>query len=437
MAASEQLLEQMFSWLQQRESCAQQLREAASRIELSVTTSAAAASAQSLLPSDIMNDTHNVDRKREEISDTIQQLFEQLKTAMMEKAVGSVFARPEQMEHWKDLVERNHLSEASQSLKETADNITKTSRTLKGQFHHVRRMLEEMTVNSEHTRSRIEQESPDHLLGAEQLTARKRSSRDKVRNKQDEEEQTEDEATPRTDTDSESVCSHGLVWFVHHGKSFAWAQFRGNHVASSWITALHLPAAHKIGDVMPFRAIRSFCGTFGAATAVGNTIASLAPTHRQCTIEIQNNSCNYTLMTPRIYTESGSCEKPLPAVIGVSSSGSALFVKTPHTACGSVGVFTYDLYHHPSKQNRGKMAVMFSNPYDFNLYSNWFAVGVFDMSKQCDHDLYKEMYNNKEKGFVRGQAKCGCLNHTSHAVTIRATMGDSYQPVIKVQVFDN
>ncbi|KAK2833952.1 hypothetical protein Q5P01_017841 [Channa striata] len=161
------------------------------------------------------------------------------------------------------------------------------------------------------------------------------------------------------------------------------------------------------------------------------TIISLPPTHRQCTIEIENNSYDYTLMTPRIYTYSGSCEKPLPAVIGVSSSGGALFVKTPHTACGSVGVFTYDLYHHPSKQNRGKMAVMFSNPYDFNLYWNWFAVGVFDISKQCDYDLYKEMYYDEEKGFVRGQAKCGFLTYTSHAVTIRATMADRYQPVIK------
>ncbi|KAF3700645.1 DELTA-actitoxin-Afr1a [Channa argus] len=172
------------------------------------------------------------------------------------------------------------------------------------------------------------------------------------------------------------------------------------------------------------------------ATGLGTTIASLAPTHRQCTIEIENKS-DHMLMSPRIYTVSGSSEKSLPPTISVSSSGSALFAKTPHTACGSVGVFTYDLYQNSTKQNRGKMAVMFSNPYDFNMHSNWFAVGVFDMNKQCDCNLYNEMYYNEEKGFVRGEAKFGSLTYTSHGVTIRATMSDSYQPVINLQLSDN
>ncbi|KAK2894300.1 hypothetical protein Q8A73_016784 [Channa argus] len=171
-------------------------------------------------------------------------------------------------------------------------------------------------------------------------------------------------------------------------------------------------------------------GAFRAGTSVNTT-------HRQCTIKIKNNSSNYKLMDPRIYTYSGSCDKTLPATISVSSSGKARFIKAPHTASGSVGVFTYDLYQNSTKQNRGKMAVMFSNPFDFNLYSNWFAVGVFDMNKQCDYDLYNEMYYNEVNGFVRSEAKCGSLTYTSEGVTIRATMSDSYQPVIEVQLSDD
>ncbi|KAF3700644.1 DELTA-sagatoxin-Srs1a [Channa argus] len=187
----------------------------------------------------------------------------------------------------------------------------------------------------------------------------------------------------------------------------------------------------------PLTAVCACCSVVGVAAEAGTISASVTLTHRQCTIEIENKSCDYTLMNPRNYTYSGSCKKPLPATISVSSSGTGLFIKPPNTACGSVGVFTYDLYQNSTKQNRGKMAVMFSNPFDFNLYSNWFAVGVFDMNKQCDYDLYNEMYYNEVNGFVRSEAKCGSLTYTSEGVTIRATMSDSYQPVIKVQLSDD
>ncbi|CAK6980509.1 DELTA-thalatoxin-Avl1a-like [Scomber scombrus] len=160
----------------------------------------------------------------------------------------------------------------------------------------------------------------------------------------------------------------------------------------------------------------------------------MPPTHRQCSIEIENKCSVYTLCNPRVHTVSGHCETPLPPTLGPSESGSARFTKTPQTACGSVGVFTYDLLNGSTKQHDARLAVMFSNPYDFNLYSNWYAVGVFDTAKTCDHELYKQMYNSAENGFVRGKAKGSGLTYSSHHVTIRATMSDGYQPVMKVQV---
>ncbi|XP_067426890.1 DELTA-sagatoxin-Srs1a-like [Thunnus thynnus] len=156
--------------------------------------------------------------------------------------------------------------------------------------------------------------------------------------------------------------------------------------------------------------------------------------NRQCSIEVENKCSEYTLGNPRWYTDYGFCETPFPLTLGPSESGSALFVKTPGTVYGSVGVFTYDLLNGSTKQHDGKIAVMFSNPYDFNLYSNWYAVGDFDMATTCDYDLYYKMYYNAEKGFVRGKAADGSLIYESKLVTIRATMSDSYQPVIKVQV---
>lgn len=82
------------------------------------------------------------------------------------------------------------------------------------------------------------------------------------------------------------------------------------------------------------------------------------------------------------------------------------------------------------------MAVMFSVPYDFNLYSNWYGVGVLGLDAQCGKPLFEQMYNQVERGFVRGKAKGPSLTHKGTNVTVRATMSDSYQPIMKIQVSD-
>ncbi|XP_038138031.1 DELTA-sagatoxin-Srs1a-like [Cyprinodon tularosa] len=117
-------------------------------------------------------------------------------------------------------------------------------------------------------------------------------------------------------------------------------------------------------------------------------------------------------------------------------SGTALFEKTPNTACGSVGVFTYDILPGSNSQNKGRVAVMFSNPYDFNFYSNYYAIGVFSKDKKCDNDLYNEMYSGKEIDFVRGKASGPSLTYKAGDLIIRASMSDSYQPILKLDICD-
>ncbi|KAM3599069.1 uncharacterized protein V6R79_026272 [Siganus canaliculatus] len=157
-------------------------------------------------------------------------------------------------------------------------------------------------------------------------------------------------------------------------------------------------------------------------------------THRQCTLDFKNESTS-TLLNPSVFIESGICEDPLPPSLGPSESGSALFKKTPYAATGDVGVLTYDLKNASGELMQEKMAVMFSNPYDFNLYSNWFAVGFFDRSRVCDYSLYDEMYNGSETTFVRGKAGRSLIYKGQH-VTINASMSDTYTPVIKLEVED-
>ncbi|XP_027140885.1 DELTA-sagatoxin-Srs1a-like [Larimichthys crocea] len=166
-------------------------------------------------------------------------------------------------------------------------------------------------------------------------------------------------------------------------------------------------------------------------------VAQLIPTHRQCSVEVTNKCSNYELCEPSVYMNSGFCAQSLPLTLEPSSSGNALFTKTPHGARGAVGVFTYDLLDKSTNESTEKIAVMFSVPYDFNLYSNWYAVGIFHKFTECNHDLYHKMYNNSDNSFVRGKAGGLCLKHKNNRVTVVASMSDSYQPVMKVEVKDD
>lgn len=144
-----------------------------------------------------------------------------------------------------------------------------------------------------------------------------------------------------------------------------------------------------------------------------------------------------TISICSVYTESGRCFVPLPPTIRSSVSGDALFSKIANTARGTVGIFTYDLLNNSTKECTEKIAVMYKVPFDLNLKSNAYALGVFGISTQCNQDLFREMSKNTNTTFVRGKAKGPSLTHKSDTVTIMATMSDCHQPVMRVQVSNN
>lgn len=113
------------------------------------------------------------------------------------------------------------------------------------------------------------------------------------------------------------------------------------------------------------------------------------------------------------------------------------FTKTSAKASGAVGVLTYDLFERNSGKAREKVAIMFSVPYDYNMYKNWLALGIYGEDKEVDEGLYKEMYYNKEQqGFVREEAKgCG-LTYEGSALDIKATMSPLGKAILKVEVWD-
>lgn len=133
---------------------------------------------------------------------------------------------------------------------------------------------------------------------------------------------------------------------------------------------------------------------------------------------------------------SGYNLSPLAPTVGSSERDISTFTKTYGKARGAVGVFTYELFN-PSKKHTEIMAVMFSVPFDYNLYSNWFAAGIFDNCKICDKTLYDEMYNSTERKFVRGEADGSSITYKGNDVTIMASMSNSGSAVMKVEVCDS
>lgn len=83
------------------------------------------------------------------------------------------------------------------------------------------------------------------------------------------------------------------------------------------------------------------------------------------------------------------------------------------------------------------MAVLFKVPFNRKGKSNMYALGIFDISKDCDGGLYEEMSHNETSTFVRGDAKGPSLTYQGQNVTISATMSDSYESVLKLHVSDN
>ena len=151
-------------------------------------------------------------------------------------------------------------------------------------------------------------------------------------------------------------------------------------------------------------------------------------------IIVNNNIIHYySDYLIRTYQLCGHCTIPLESVINPGANESSLFAKTSYSLRGVVGVFTYDLYRNGSIATE-KMAVMFSVPFDFNFYSNWFAVGVFNSNKKCDYNLYYEMYYNNGSNFKRGKAKDGAITYKWRKGVIKALMFDTYTPLLKVIV---
>jgi len=147
--------------------------------------------------------------------------------------------------------------------------------------------------------------------------------------------------------------------------------------------------------------------------------------------------CPFLLVKIRVFLDSGSCHSPPQPTVRPLKTEVCNFGKTSAKATGAVGVLTYDLFERHSNTVKETLAIMFSVPYDYNLYKNWLALGIYHQGKEVNEKLYKEMYYNKEQqGFVREEAKgCG-LTFEGSVLDIKATMSPMGRSILKVEVWD-
>ncbi|XP_030622862.1 DELTA-thalatoxin-Avl1a-like [Chanos chanos] len=132
---------------------------------------------------------------------------------------------------------------------------------------------------------------------------------------------------------------------------------------------------------------------------------------------------------------SGHNTQPPPPTVDVNTMAVCAFSKNTGVASGAVGVLTYDLEQEKKDADK-MMAIMFSVPFDYNIYMNWLAVGIFDNSLPCDKELYKLMYEKDETTFKRVKAAGSSILYTWNSVEIRATMSSARAAIVEVEIYD-
>ncbi|XP_070837831.1 actinoporin-like protein [Chaetodon trifascialis] len=174
-------------------------------------------------------------------------------------------------------------------------------------------------------------------------------------------------------------------------------------------------------------------------TESAEAVAADVTSRRSATIEISNITNNYCLINPKVYLDNGEMYNPPQPTVRPLKTEVCTFTKSSGKATGCIGVLTYDLFAREHNDYAETLAIMFSVPWDYNLYKNWFAVGIYKKGRNCDKDLFKEMYYEKkqqEHGFVREEATGSGINYVGNALDIRATMCPVGKSIMKVEVWD-
>lgn len=162
----------------------------------------------------------------------------------------------------------------------------------------------------------------------------------------------------------------------------------------------------------------------GEALGLADQLVKWIDQDRCCAITIANVS-QKKLVHPKRYTESGSVRE-MPLEIPHDTTGLVAAQKTSGAATGSVGVLTYNL-----EPDGKKLQIMWSVPFDYNLYENWVNVSYGD--EEASADLYNHLYyNDSDVTKAKDTSKIFDLEGSLKAEVF---MGDNGQASLTVKLF--
>lgn len=99
-------------------------------------------------------------------------------------AVGMAFALPEAIDNWKESIKKNHVTEASKSLRDTADAILKITRTLRQQFNDMKKMFDEMAKSQREQEEKLSREKTKRQDGNQETKTGNRDAQETSGNQQ-------------------------------------------------------------------------------------------------------------------------------------------------------------------------------------------------------------------------------------------------------------
>lgn len=143
---------------------------------------------------------------------------------------------------------------------------------------------------------------------------------------------------------------------------------------------------------MVLKAISAVAAGAGALSGlIGQLLNAIGSAQRRLAIGI-NNHTDKKLTKPKFYIFSGKIEA-VSLEVGGKLCGAIGASKTAGpVARGAVGVVSFDIEGTPHR-----LAIMYSVPFDYNLYSNWFKLGIISKNIETNHDLYDDMYYDRGK----------------------------------------